>query len=105
VEPTLSYFENKEFVHNLFDFSHLSHYQQVYDKIKEANDWFVKEQMQKIEEGLQLAEKHKESARSIENELRETRFAEQMSFAYEWCRKYGLPTIEVEVVDKEEPSQ
>ncbi len=95
IEPNLSYFENKEYLHNLFDFSHLANYDVVYQNIKEANDWFVEEQIQKIEEGLALCEKHRGSARSIEDKLTETRWKEQISFAYCWCRKYGLPTIEV----------
>lgn len=49
VEPNLSYFENKEYAHSLFDFTQIEGYDQVYQAIKEANDWFVLEQMQKIE--------------------------------------------------------
>jgi hypothetical protein len=93
IEPNLTYFENSEFVHSIFDFSECQNYEEVYRNIKEANDWFVDEQIRKIEEGLQLSEKHRESARSIEDELRETRWTEQISFAYAWCKRYGLPTI------------
>ena len=81
----------------MFDFRDLPNYATVYDNIKTANEWFVEEQIQKIEEGLALCEEHRGSARSIEEKLKESRWKEQISFAYSWCKKYGLPTIEVEV--------
>jgi hypothetical protein len=43
-EPNISYFENKEFAHNLFDFSSFHNYERVYENIKKSNDLFVKEQ-------------------------------------------------------------
>ena len=102
IQPKLSYFENVRFVHNLFDFSALPDYEKVYNSIKEANDWFVEEQMQKIQEGLQLCEKHEGSGRNIETELKSSRWQEQMSFAYRWCKKYGIVPIEVVVKRKGE---
>lgn len=44
----------------------MENYEKVYKTIKEANDWFVDEQIQKIEEGLKLCEKHEGSAKNIE---------------------------------------
>ena len=55
-EPKISYFENELFAHNLFDFSHLKAYGAIYANIKLSNDFFVKEQEEKLEEGLKLAE-------------------------------------------------
>lgn len=79
----------------MFDFSALSNYQTIYNRIKEANEWFVEEQIQKIEEGLALAERHDFRSQSIQHELNTKRFEEQIDFAYSWCKLYGLPTIEV----------
>lgn len=33
--------------------------------------------------------------------LKKKRFEEQMSYAYEWCRRYGLKAIDVVVREKE----
>jgi hypothetical protein len=48
---------------------------------------------------LQLAATHQDTE-SIETELRKHRFTEQVSFAYAWCKKYRLATIDVEIVPK-----
>ena len=32
--------------------------------------------------------------------MRSSRWQEQMSFAYEWCRKYRLSAIDVEIEEK-----
>lgn len=93
-EPKLSYFENSKFVHGVFDFTDQPNYQTVYHNIVKANDVFVKEQEQKLEEGLHLAQRHK-TADSVERELRKFRFQQQVSFAYAWCTKYRLATIQV----------
>ena len=85
---------------SLFDFSKVSNHEVVYSRIKEANEWFVQEQIQKIEEGLALAEKHQNQSSSIQKELQASRFGEQVSFAYSWCTRYGLPTIDVLLQDK-----
>jgi hypothetical protein len=32
--------------------------------------------------------------------LREGRYAKQMSYAYSWCKKYGLAHIDVKVIER-----
>lgn len=74
-------------------------YSTIYDNIKLSNDFFVKEQEEKLEEGLKLAENYQEAER-IEEELKKRRFIEQTSFAFAWCKKYGLPTIKTNVIER-----
>jgi len=69
---------------------------EVKKAIKEANDWFVDEQCQKIEEGLKLADKYSSTDRSAQEQIKKIRMEEQMSFAYSWCKKYNIVTIEAE---------
>lgn len=59
----------------------------------------MKEQEEKLEEGLKLAEDYQDAAR-IEEELKKRRFLEQISFAFAWCKKYGLPTIKANIVER-----
>lgn len=49
----------------------------------------------KLEEGLLLSQRFNHDAEKINEKLKESRFKEQLSYAYAWCKKYRITTIEV----------
>jgi hypothetical protein len=59
-----------------------------------------REQESKIEEGLELIKRHEGSKASIRKEIEEKRIGYQLSYAHEWCRKYGVKNIDVRVGEK-----